>query len=149
MLHIFQGMRPPRRDEPPFSDKAWELIQCCWVEEASERPEMKDVAEWMMVQSDALAQRATCKIFLVGCRPERSCPPALKVTMDVPQPLPIISPTPGSFISRFVNNLRRLPRVSLTAGPSVAPAIVDPHHQVQSWATWQRKYNEILGCCEF
>ena len=53
MLHIFQGMRPPRRDEPPLSDKAWELIQCCWEQEVSERPGMKDIAEWMIGQSDA------------------------------------------------------------------------------------------------
>ena len=55
MMHILQKERPPRRDEPPLSDKAWELIQRCWVEEASERPGMQNVAKWMMDQSDALS----------------------------------------------------------------------------------------------
>ena len=30
-----------------------------------------------------------------------------------------------------------------SAGPSAAPT-VDPRHQIQSWATWQRKYNKCL-----
>lgn len=47
MKLIFQGTRPPRREEPPLDDKAWELIQRCWAE-ALERPGMKDAAEWMM-----------------------------------------------------------------------------------------------------
>ena len=48
MKLICDGMRPLRRDEPPLNDNAWELIQCCWAGKTSERPGMKDVAEWMM-----------------------------------------------------------------------------------------------------
>ena len=45
---ISQGMRPPRCDEPPLSDYAWELIQCCWAQDASERPGMRNATEWMI-----------------------------------------------------------------------------------------------------
>ena len=36
-----------------------------------------------------------------------------------------------------------------SAGPSAAPTVVDPRHQIQSWATWQRKHNELICSCEF
>jgi hypothetical protein len=42
------GVLPQRRDEPPLSDEAWNLIQCCWMREASKRPAMKDIPERMM-----------------------------------------------------------------------------------------------------
>ena len=45
---ILKGMRPDRHNEPPLNDEAWKLIQWCWAQVASERPRMKDVAEWMM-----------------------------------------------------------------------------------------------------
>jgi hypothetical protein len=44
---ISQGTRPHRRDEPALNDETWQLIQYCWAQMASERPGMKDVAEWM------------------------------------------------------------------------------------------------------
>lgn len=47
MWLVSQGERPRRLDEPPLSDWAWKLIQSCWAQGASERPEMKDVAEMM------------------------------------------------------------------------------------------------------
>ncbi|KAF8339454.1 hypothetical protein F5887DRAFT_1284425 [Amanita rubescens] len=45
---VSRGNRPPRQDEPPLSDRAWELIQWCWVPEPPKRPRMKDIAEHMM-----------------------------------------------------------------------------------------------------
>ena len=48
MTLVSRGKRPPRQDEPPLSDRAWELIQQCWVTEPQKRPRMKDVAEQMM-----------------------------------------------------------------------------------------------------
>lgn len=48
MQLIVQGERSPRLAEPPLSDWAWNLIQSSWVQEASRRPGMKDVAERMM-----------------------------------------------------------------------------------------------------
>ena len=48
MTLVSRGKRPPRQDEPPLSDRAWELIQQCWVTEPLKRPRMKDVAEQMM-----------------------------------------------------------------------------------------------------
>ena len=33
-----RGALPPRLDEPPLSNGAWELILSCWVREASKRP---------------------------------------------------------------------------------------------------------------
>ena len=45
---ISKGTRPHRHNEPLLNDEAWKLIQRCWVQVASERPEMKAVAEWMM-----------------------------------------------------------------------------------------------------
>jgi hypothetical protein len=44
---VSRGQRPPRQDEPPLSDGAWELIQQCWVMEPLKRPRMKDVAKQM------------------------------------------------------------------------------------------------------
>ena len=52
MKLIFDGTRPLRRDAPPLNDNAWELIQRCWAENASERPGMKDVAELMLKYMD-------------------------------------------------------------------------------------------------
>ncbi|KAF8336184.1 kinase-like domain-containing protein [Amanita rubescens] len=45
---ISRGILPPRLDEPPLSDRAWNVIRCCWVREASERPRMKEITENMM-----------------------------------------------------------------------------------------------------
>ena len=45
---ISRGMRPPRHDEPPLNDEAWELIQWCWAQEASERPGMRNAVEWII-----------------------------------------------------------------------------------------------------
>ena len=39
------GVLPPRRDDPPLSNVAWNLIQCCWMRDPSERPAMKDIPE--------------------------------------------------------------------------------------------------------
>ena len=51
MSLVSRGKRPPRQDEPPLSDGAWELIQQCWVTEPPKRPRMKDVADQMMAMS--------------------------------------------------------------------------------------------------
>ncbi|KAF8332872.1 kinase-like domain-containing protein, partial [Amanita rubescens] len=43
---------PPRLDEPPLSDGAWDIIQRCWTRETSKRPKMRDVVErltWLIV----------------------------------------------------------------------------------------------------
>ena len=48
MTSVSRGKRPPRQDEPPLSEGAWELIQECWVTEPPKRPKMKDIAEQMM-----------------------------------------------------------------------------------------------------
>ncbi|KAF8314400.1 kinase-like domain-containing protein, partial [Amanita rubescens] len=45
---VSRGKCPPRQDEPPLSDRAWELIQWCWVMEPPKRPRMKEIAEHMM-----------------------------------------------------------------------------------------------------
>ena len=47
MWLVSRGERPRRLDEPPLSEWAWKLIQSCWIQEASKRPEMKDVVERM------------------------------------------------------------------------------------------------------
>ena len=46
-----RGVHPPRLDSPPLSDRAWELIRTCWVREASKRPRIEFVREWMVVVS--------------------------------------------------------------------------------------------------
>jgi hypothetical protein len=48
MKLVSQGERPPRLDKPPLSDKAWKLIERCWVKEAVRRPAMEEVVEKMM-----------------------------------------------------------------------------------------------------
>lgn len=48
MQLVIQGERPRRLDEPLLSDWTWNLIQSCWVQEASKRPGMKDVVERMI-----------------------------------------------------------------------------------------------------
>lgn len=40
---VSRGILPPRLDEPPLSDRAWSVIQSCWMRQASKRPRMKDV----------------------------------------------------------------------------------------------------------
>ncbi|KAF8339465.1 kinase-like domain-containing protein [Amanita rubescens] len=45
MALVFRDKRPPRLDEPSFSDEAWSVIQRCWVREASKRPSMTDIVE--------------------------------------------------------------------------------------------------------
>ncbi|KAF8339481.1 kinase-like domain-containing protein, partial [Amanita rubescens] len=47
MRLISHGDRPSRREEPPLSDAAWELIQSCWVANAAKRPTIEDIAEKM------------------------------------------------------------------------------------------------------
>ena len=44
-LVVIQDKRPRRRDEPPLSDGAWEVVQRCWARETEKRPRMKDVVE--------------------------------------------------------------------------------------------------------
>jgi len=49
---VSRGILPPRQDEPPLSDGAWDIIQRCWTRKPSERPRMKDVVEsltWLML----------------------------------------------------------------------------------------------------
>ena len=57
------GELPPRHDEPPLSDEAWELIQWCWDTEAIRRPEMNHVQEtmtaWQMHQSEPSKRGST------------------------------------------------------------------------------------------
>ncbi|KAF8324806.1 kinase-like domain-containing protein [Amanita rubescens] len=45
MRLVSRGVLPPRQDQPPLSDEAWDIIQHCWTREPSERPRMKDVVE--------------------------------------------------------------------------------------------------------
>ncbi len=49
---VHRGKHPPRLDEPPLTDEAWDIIQRCWMTKPSERPRMKDVVEsltWLML----------------------------------------------------------------------------------------------------
>lgn len=48
MKMISRGEHPPRQDEPPLSDRAWNLIQWCWVRDAAKRPTIEDVRKTMM-----------------------------------------------------------------------------------------------------
>jgi hypothetical protein len=45
---LSRGSHPPRQPEPPLSDGAWELIQSCWVREASKRPGIEEVTDIMI-----------------------------------------------------------------------------------------------------
>lgn len=44
---VSKGELPPRLDEPPLSDGAWDLIQSCWIKQAADRPAIKEVLERM------------------------------------------------------------------------------------------------------
>ena len=90
---ISEGTRPHRRDEPPLNDKAWKLIQSCWAEVASERPDMEDVA--MAIQSKAQAP------FQRG-KKKSSKPPFPGLYPD--DGTPLYADLPGSFgIHPFLN----------------------------------------------
>ena len=54
MALVTRGKRPPRLDEPSLSDRAWELIQQCWVTEPQKRLRMKVVAARMMAISQCV-----------------------------------------------------------------------------------------------
>ncbi|KAF8351953.1 WD40-repeat-containing domain protein [Amanita rubescens] len=45
---IFRGILPPRLNEPPLSDGAWDMIQRCWIRKPSERLRIKGVVQRMM-----------------------------------------------------------------------------------------------------
>ncbi|KAF8339435.1 kinase-like domain-containing protein [Amanita rubescens] len=51
---VIQNKRPPRQDEPPLSDGAWEVIQQCWVREPWKRPRMNDVIESLIAVSHSM-----------------------------------------------------------------------------------------------
>jgi len=40
---IFRGELPPRLDLPPLGDEVWDVIQRCWMREATKRPSITDV----------------------------------------------------------------------------------------------------------
>jgi len=48
MKMISRGEHPPRRNQPPLSDRAWNLIQWCWVRDAAKRPGIGDIRKTMM-----------------------------------------------------------------------------------------------------
>ena len=52
MRLVSRGELPPRLNEPPLSNEAWNLIQRCWTREASKRPTMKRIAEKMVTIID-------------------------------------------------------------------------------------------------
>jgi hypothetical protein len=52
MTLVSRGVRPPRLDDPPLKDEAWELIKRCWAMIPSERPAIKDIADMMMSDPD-------------------------------------------------------------------------------------------------
>lgn len=60
-----RGLHPPRLHEPPLSDDIWELIQSCWVREASKRPGIEEVTKRMST------------LF-------QSMPPTLALTFEMP-----------------------------------------------------------------
>lgn len=47
MEFVSRGELPPRFDEPPLTNEAWELIRTCWARQTAVRPEMKDVTRRM------------------------------------------------------------------------------------------------------
>jgi len=51
---VSRGIRPPRLDDQPLSDGAWDVIQRCWVREPLKRPRMNDVVESMMAMSQPM-----------------------------------------------------------------------------------------------
>ena len=52
---VYQGVRPPRLNEQPMSDEAWDVIQRCWVKEPLERPKMNNVVESMVAMSQPMS----------------------------------------------------------------------------------------------
>ena len=45
MRFVSRGELPSRRNEPPLSNGAWELIQGCWSRDGAKRPAISDVLE--------------------------------------------------------------------------------------------------------
>ena len=52
---VSRGVRPPRLDEQPLSDRAWDVIQRFWVREPLKRPRMNNVVESMIAMSPSLS----------------------------------------------------------------------------------------------
>jgi hypothetical protein len=52
---ISRGVLPPRLEDQPLSDGAWDVIQRCWAREPLKRPRMKNVVESMTVMSQSLS----------------------------------------------------------------------------------------------
>ncbi|KAF8339466.1 kinase-like domain-containing protein [Amanita rubescens] len=48
---VSRGVLPPRLDEQPLSDGAWNVIRRCWVREPLSRPRMNNVVESMIAMS--------------------------------------------------------------------------------------------------
>lgn len=48
---ISRGVLPPRLDEQPLSDGAWDVIRRCWVREPMKRPGMSNVVENIIAMS--------------------------------------------------------------------------------------------------
>ena len=44
---VIQGERPPRLDNPPLHDDAWNLMHQCWAQSKRLRPGIRDVVKTM------------------------------------------------------------------------------------------------------
>ena len=45
LQQVINGKRPVRRDIPPIDDGVWNVIQDCWLQDASRRPMMKQIVK--------------------------------------------------------------------------------------------------------
>ena len=52
---VSRGVLPPRLEEQPLSDGAWDVIQRCWAREPLKRPTMNNVVESMTAMSQAVS----------------------------------------------------------------------------------------------
>jgi hypothetical protein len=59
MKLVCAGERPPRLNEPHLCDRAWDLIQWCWESDASKRPAIEDVVEFVVDSNCRIPQRDT------------------------------------------------------------------------------------------
>ena len=68
------GLHPPRLDSPPLSDSTWELIQTCWVREASKRPGIEVVVSTLAPDArylDSESNEVSARTSATTTRPPR------------------------------------------------------------------------------
>lgn len=75
MLDIMEGKRPPRPEHPAFSPDLWILMERCWNQEPSSRPDISEVLRALISSSVFLSPPGSvirCLDYFIACRDSSS-----------------------------------------------------------------------------